>query len=116
MPKIRKLRLNREFRAVYSRGASQVGSVLVTYMKRNRLPGVRIGITASKKIGNAVHRNRARRVILAAWREMAPEVPAGFDLVFVARSRTTQVKMNEVLRVMRRQIEANLQTLQKKKK
>lgn len=97
------LRLNREFRAVYSRGGTQVAPQLVTYMRKNRLHRNRVGITASKKIGNAVQRNRARRVIREAYRQIEGELPAGWDIVFVARSRTARIKMGEVLGVMRRQ-------------
>lgn len=100
------LRLNREFRAVYSRGGTQVAPQLVTYMRKNRLGRNRVGITTSKKIGNAVRRNRARRVIREAYRQLQGEIPPGWDIVFVARSRTTRVKMNEVLGVMRRQMAA----------
>ena len=53
---------NYEFRRVYARGKSAVRPSLVPYcMKRGSAPP-RIGITASKKIGNAVKRNRARRL------------------------------------------------------
>lgn len=44
----------------------------------------RIGITVSKRVGNAVERNRARRWIREAWRSVAVGFPA-LDLVIVAR-------------------------------
>ena len=60
----------------------------------------RIGITATKKVGGAVQRNRAKRLIRAAWREVEPSVPYGWDLVFVARGRTHKAKMPEVRAAM----------------
>ena len=59
-----------------------------------------MGITTSKKIGNAVRRNRARRVIREAYRPLASRVKRGYDLVLVARGRTPFVKSTDVGRVL----------------
>ncbi len=98
----RPLRLNRnnDFRRAYKIGTNQISSCLVTYVAKNRGSETRIGITTSKKIGNAVARNRAKRVIRAAFRNLPYEVQDGFDIVFVARKKTSQVKMNKVLSEM----------------
>lgn len=80
------LKLNKEFRRLYYKGKFKAGKHLVTYMIKRRDNQCRIGITASKKIGNAVQRNRARRIILAAYRELEQQVDLrGHDFVFVAR-------------------------------
>ena len=63
MTKFAVLHTNKDFRTLYYRGKSQVHPGLVTYVRRNRLGIPRAGITASKKLGNAVQRNRCRRVI-----------------------------------------------------
>lgn len=97
---------NHEFRRAYAKGKSYVSPVVVTYTVKNRRRQVRVGITTSKKIGNAVQRNRARRVIREAFREIAPGVRRGYDLVFVARGRTPFVKSGEVRRHMLQQLEA----------
>lgn len=98
------LKDNREFRRLYSRGKSYVSPSLVTYVMKNRLPCVRIGITASKKTGKAVQRNRSRRVIMAAYRQIAPEIKDGYDLIFVARGKTPYVKSTDILRCMKKQL------------
>lgn len=59
-----------------------------------------MGITTSKKIGKAVTRNRARRIIREAYRQLEPSIKPGWDLVLVARSRTPTCKMQDILRVM----------------
>lgn len=97
---------NHEFRRAYAKGKSFVSPVLVAYVLKNRLGLLRVGITTSKKIGNAVRRNRSRRVIREAFRQLSHKVKPGFDLVFVARGRTPFVKSTEVLRHMERQLKA----------
>lgn len=95
---------NRDFRRIYAKGRSFVSPLLVTYILKSRGGGVRVGITTSKKTGNAVKRNRSRRLIREAYRSVGPFVKPGYDLVFVARSRTPFVKSPDVLRVMERQL------------
>ena len=95
------LKENRDFRRLYAKGKSFVAPVLVTYVAKNRTGEVRVGITTGKKIGIAVARSRARRVIREAYRTMAEQVKPGYDLVFVARSLTCRVKMQDVEAVMR---------------
>ena len=95
---------NHEFRRAYARGKSYVSPVVVAYVLKNRSRTLRVGITTSKKIGGAVERNRARRVIREAFREIAPKVRPGYDIVFVARGRTPFVKSTQVREQMLRQM------------
>lgn len=54
-------------------------------------PPVRIGLTASKKVGGAVERNRARRRLRAALAEvLAQNATPGHDFVLVARAETVR--------------------------
>ena len=66
----------------------------------------RIGITTSKKVGNAVKRNRSRRVIGAAFNELSGRVKVGYDFVFVARALTPYLKSHEVKAAMEKQLKA----------
>ena len=59
-----------------------------------------MGITTSKKIGNAVVRNRCRRIIRAAFYEISPMINGGYDFVFVARTKTKFLKSTHVERAM----------------
>lgn len=94
------LNKNRSFRYVYNKGASVVSPLLVTYVLKNKCQKNRIGITASKKIGNAVERNRARRIIKAAYRNLKNSMRTGFDIVFVARAKTVKSNSNKISLVM----------------
>jgi ribonuclease P protein component len=96
------LRENKQFRRVYYKGRVLVSSVVVTYVLRNGLKRNRFGITTSKKVGKAVVRNRAKRVIKAAFSEIKDGLPVGFDIVFVARKRTANEKSTRVKFVMLR--------------
>ena len=105
MPKVQKLKQNSDFRRSYGRGKSFSEPALVTYVLKNNRAGVcRYGITTGKKIGNAVTRNRCRRVISAAFNEISSEVSGGWDIVFVARYRTSRVKSTEIKEIMIRQL------------
>ncbi len=100
MKKSKRINENRDFKRIYVRGRSLVSPCLVTYVMKNRLGETRVGITTSKKTGNAVHRNRARRVICAAFDVLKEKTEKGFDIVFVARAKTSFVKMQIVLKDM----------------
>jgi len=97
---------NNDFRRIYARGKSYVSPLVVVYALKNRTKNVRVGITTSKKVGNAVQRNRSRRVIREAFRALAPRVRPGFDLVLVARGKTPSVKSTDVRRQLERQLQA----------
>ena len=94
--KIVTLNQNSQFKRLYSKGNSFVSSNLITYIKRNNLNINRVGITASKKIGISVKRNRARRIIKSSYVELFPYVKNGFDIVFVARHKTCYLKTQDV--------------------
>ena len=92
--KITKVKENYLFRRAYNRAASFVGPYTVVYIMKNRNSGIRLGITTGKKIGKAVCRNRARRVITAAFRECLSELSGNYDIIIVARPKILTVKSN----------------------
>ena len=96
-----KLKINKEFRRVYGRGKSYVNPLVVSYIMKTRGDEIRIGITVSKKLGTAVMRNRAKRVITAAFRQCLPNISTGYDIVFVARSRILTAKSSQVAAVIK---------------
>ena len=67
----------------------------VIYVRPNNRPYNRFGITAGKKIGNAVARNRAKRLIRLAYRNSEVKLPVGIDIVIVARSGILGIKSDE---------------------
>ncbi len=97
---------NCDFRRAYARGKVFTNPALVTYVRKNRAGICRIGITASKKIGGAVERNRARRVIRAAYLALPETVSGHYDIVFVARTRTIRTKSTELIPVIRKHLQS----------
>lgn len=69
---------------------------------KNRAGICRVGITASKKTGNAVRRNRSRRIIRAAYQSVFREniINGNWDFVFVARTKTQYLKAPAVQKEM----------------
>lgn len=106
MPKINTLKKNGYFRRAYARGKSFTDPALVTYVIKNGAGIRRIGITTGRKLGNAVERNRCKRIIKAAYTELDGRLKNGYDIVFVARHRTVYKKSTEIRRIMEKQFKA----------
>ena len=98
----RPLRHNSEFGRVYARGKAYVDRALVLYVLKTRSKQTRVGLTATKKVGCAVRRNRARRVMKAAIDEHLDYNIGGYHLIFVARAATPNLKSWQVSRAVAR--------------
>ena len=86
LPRVHRIRKRKEYREVYRIGGKAVGRYVVVFGLRRRRGGVRLGVTASKKVGNAVIRNRCRRRIREVFRLNRRRVAfEAIDLVVNAR-------------------------------
>lgn len=77
---------NRLFQRCYRSGRYSVCDYVCAYYYPNGLALNRLGITVSKKNGNAVKRNRIKRIVRAAYRLNENDMPIGYDIVFVGRN------------------------------
>ena len=91
------LKLNHIFRRLYST-AGQANSYLVLYARPNRTATNRVGITASKKLGNAVVRNRVRRRLREVYRLNEEKFQPGWDIVVVARSKAVNAPFADLVK------------------
>jgi ribonuclease P protein component len=81
-----RLRSPLEFKRVYDRKCSVANQWLVVYGLPNELGRTRLGLSVSKRIGNAVARNRFKRLYREAFRLTRADLPAGLDLILLPRS------------------------------
>jgi len=90
------LKENYEFRRMYRKGVSSANRFLVLYCKKNKLGFNRLGLTVSVKLGGAVQRNRAKRLMREAYRLNEGAFAKGIDVVIVARSRAVGAKYFDI--------------------
>jgi len=80
-----RLSLRREFQAVFSAGVRHGAGPLLVYGRPNALDHPRLGLTVPRRVGNAVRRNRIKRLLREAFRLSQDELPRGYDFVVVVR-------------------------------
>ncbi|MCL2077231.1 MAG: ribonuclease P protein component [Oscillospiraceae bacterium] len=102
------VRKNGEFQHLFKKGESIVTYAFVCYYKESKRRGNRLGVMASKKIGNAVKRNRARRIIKEAFRLANPlmleKTDKRYDFVFVARGKTPELDSRQIYGLLIKQL------------
>jgi len=96
MEKRLRLRKNSDFQRVYRKGHSWAHPLLVLYALRNDLGYSRFGFSASKRVGGAVVRNRARRLMREAIRLRQAMIADGWDVVIVARRPMGEANFHQV--------------------
>ena len=98
------IKKDREFKFLFRKGDSVVTDAFVCYARESKRRVDRIGIVTGKKVGNAVKRSRARRVIREAFRLIDPllreKTQKRYDFIFVARAKTPAMKSTQVYRQM----------------
>lgn len=85
MRSLTKIKKNAEFRKIYNCRKSVADRNMVLYFLSNNMEDCRFGFTVSKKIGNAVTRNRVRRLFGEVCRLNKEKFPKGYDFILLAR-------------------------------
>jgi ribonuclease P protein component len=77
------IRQRRQFQQVYDRGRKHQGRYMIVFTLPRAEGGTRLGIAATRKLGIAVERNRAKRLVRELFRQHP--APPGFDIVVIPR-------------------------------
>ncbi|NLY37212.1 MAG: ribonuclease P protein component [Tissierellia bacterium] len=93
---------NQEFKEIYRRADSKVTKYFVVYYRLGTGDRNRVGFTVSKKIGNAVVRNRARRRLKECFRMHEDILIGCYDLVIVARARSSEGDFHQMCRLLKK--------------
>ena len=111
MPKRRRLSRSGEFDRVYRDGSSHATRHLVLYSFPRRdeeEDDVRLGVSASRKVGGAVDRNRVKRTLREAFWSLAERLPRDYDFVLVARPAIADLIERQGMEGVRASIEEAL--------
>ena len=95
------LRKQADFDKLYKNGKSAGDRYVVVFARPNGLEITRTAFLASKKVGNSVARNRARRLMKESYRLSLADIPTGMDIIFIARNTIKNKKQDEVERSLR---------------
>jgi len=96
LPPEHRVRKRRDFEKAYEEGKKVVTPEFALFARPNGEDHSRLGITTTRRLGNAVIRNRARRLVREAYRTHREKIPRGFDLVFVVRPPLLDKKPREL--------------------
>jgi len=92
-----RLRRNRDVQRVYDEGRSWAHPLLVMIVLPNNMDISRVGVTASRRVGSAVERNRAKRLLREAVRHLYPEFQSkSWDVMLIARPELVSASEEEV--------------------
>lgn len=92
------LRKNASFQAVYRSGKSYANRMMVLYVLPNSDNHRRVGFAAGKRLGNAVIRNRVKRLLRETYRLNQDKLKTDVDLILVGRQAMVKSQYRTVAR------------------
>src|SRR5437764_2234402 len=103
-----RIRRRADFQQAYEHGARVHGRYSTLFILPNKLDVGRLGIAATKKLGGAVQRNRAKRLIREVFRHN--KIASGFDIVVVPKRELLDASLTTLETEYQRTIERSLRT------
>ena len=102
-----RLKKNYEFARVFRHGKRRGRKHISLHYRRNRVGCNRVGFTTVKHFGNAVQRNRMRRLMREALRDLAPSLLSGYDIILMGQKSEEAIGFQDVredlLRILRKE-------------
>ncbi|MBY0123658.1 ribonuclease P protein component [Bacillus sp. S/N-304-OC-R1] len=97
MKKEFRVKKNKEFQDAFKKGTSFANRQFVVYsLSKPGQDHFRIGLSVSKKIGNAVTRNQIKRYVRQAFHEIEHELKHEFDYIIIARKPVADMGFLEI--------------------
>ena len=93
------IKYSSEFKKITTSGVKFATPFFIAFTLNEKLSSAKLGIIASKKVGSAVNRNRAKRLIRAVFSEVDP---SGVSVVFITRSSTPDARHEKILMWMKK--------------
>lgn len=91
-----RLRRSTDVKRVRRLGKSYAHPFVLLMALKNDLPRLRVGVAAGRRVGGAVQRNRAKRLLRAAMQPLLPNLAPGWDVLLIARPPLPKATMLEV--------------------
>jgi len=76
---------NKDFSKVYNLGKSFANKYLIMYVLKEDIPGIRLGISVSKKVGNSIIRHRVTRLVRESYRLNEEKLCTGISIIVIGR-------------------------------
>ncbi|TQR20019.1 ribonuclease P protein component [Psychrobacillus vulpis] len=95
MNKSQRVKKNEEFQAIFKNGKSFANRQFVVYCLENEQAYFRVGLSVSKKVGNAVVRNRIKRYIRQTFLELTDQIYPNMDYIIIARNPAAKLDFHE---------------------
>ncbi|MFC3927322.1 ribonuclease P protein component [Streptococcus caprae] len=96
MKKSYRVKRNTDFQAIFEQGKSKANRKFVVYYLEKDQPHFRAGLSVSKKLGNAVVRNRTKRKIRHCLQEFSAHLAQNVDMVIIARKGVEDLDYQDV--------------------
>jgi ribonuclease P protein component len=93
---IQKLKKSEEFRYVFTVGTKKEGKYFVLYMAPKEQAGNRVGFIVKKNVGNAVQRNRIKRILREICWNRCNHLLSSYDIVIMARKKIMNARFKEI--------------------
>ncbi|WP_391206048.1 ribonuclease P protein component [Psychrobacillus sp. L4] len=95
MNKNQRIKKNLEFQTIFKKGKSYANRQFVVYCLEKEQNNFRVGLSVSKKVGNAVVRNRIKRYIRQTFLELKDQVSPTKDYIIIARNPAAKLDFHE---------------------